>query len=342
MNMSHGKSDALQPLLLIFVLSFSIILINIPQAYGHAAVAADHGSVKIINQLSFRGLDGKINLIGEVQNPRSVPVEVELGLNVLAKDHISSLFLTAIKEATYGRIIYPSAVSPFKFTVGSDKSVIGDPYIVNIKEVSLPRYDNIVFLNYSNVPRPADGAFIGTVKNTGPFDLHNVTVYASVHGINGTQIDSVKSNAFPLLKPGEELPFIARPDGALRSKILYFSCAAFDINPKMNTLDTGKGHFISYDLQGAVAISDLRYDTKTDSMVFDVRHYDQHGGPLNLKVIKVSQNHPVSVIMDGQLDKKASIRVDGKMVHIDIFVPSLSPSTSSPSSSYHNVQIKGI
>ena len=60
-----------------------------------------------------------------------MPVEVNLG----ARD---SGLVTTIKEPTYGRVIYPSSVSPFKFAVEPSWSLSGSPFILNSKEVLTP------------------------------------------------------------------------------------------------------------------------------------------------------------------------------------------------------------
>jgi hypothetical protein len=61
---------------------------------------------------------------------RQMPVEGNLGLNIVAR---SSGLFTTIKEPTYGRIIYPSSVSPFNFAVEPSSSVSGSPFIFNSK-----------------------------------------------------------------------------------------------------------------------------------------------------------------------------------------------------------------
>lgn len=71
-------------------------------------------------------------------------------------------------------------------------------------------------LNYSNVAVGDNKALVGTVKNVGLVDIHDVSVYASVDSKNRTQIDSVKSNLIPILKSGQELSFNAIPDPNVR------------------------------------------------------------------------------------------------------------------------------
>ena len=97
-------------------------------------------------------------------------------------------------------------------------------FISSIKQVPVPYY-NVIRLDYSNMPAAASSskAMVGTAKNIGPFDLHDVSVYASAHDRNGIQVDSVKSNVMHLIKPGQEARFIALPDSTTAPHIFYYS-----------------------------------------------------------------------------------------------------------------------
>ena len=292
--------------------------------------AYSESPIKVIAQPPFTGSDGKLNAVGIVKNSGNMPVEVNLGLNIVARD---SGLVTTIKEPTYGRVIYPSNVSPFKFAVEPSWSLSGGPFILNSKEVLTPYY-KVLSLSYSNMPVGNDKALIGKAKNVSPVDLHNVTILASVHKTNGTQIDSVKSQLFPVIRTGQTVAFAALPDPAIKSNIAYFSCADIDVgnNTALNTLGIGNGQFIAYQMSGVVQISDFKYDNTTDSLVFGIKHYNPAGGPFSLKIPEMSKNQPVSVILDGKLYTEASVKMDGKTVHVDFFVP--------PDN--HQVQIKGI
>jgi hypothetical protein len=105
----------------------------------------------------------------------------------------------------------------------------------------------------------------------------------------------------------------------------------------MTVLDIGKGRSILYGINGVVRISDFRYNATTDSIVFDVKHYNPDGGPMSLKIVNNFGNPAVFVMMDGKLYNNSSNGVsvkakDAKTVHIDLFVPS----------GDHSLQIKGI
>jgi hypothetical protein len=118
-----------------------------------------------------------LNVVDIVKNSGNMLVEVNLGLIIVARD---SGLVTTIKEPTYGRVIYPSSVSPFKFAVEPSWSLSGSPFILNSKEVLTP-YHKVLSLSYSNMPVGNEKALIGSAKNVSPVDLHNVTILASVH-----------------------------------------------------------------------------------------------------------------------------------------------------------------
>jgi hypothetical protein len=77
----------------------------------------------------------------------------------------------------------------------------------------------------------------------------------------------------------------------------------------------------SYDLEGAAKISDLRYDNTTSSIMFAITHYNPAGGSMTLKVPQYSKSQAISIMMDGKLDKQATVQMNGKTISIDFFVP---------------------
>jgi hypothetical protein len=324
---------------LFVVLTLSLLLFLSSIAVDATATTTIDNSVKMTKQESFRDSKGHLNIIGVVDNTGNIPVQITVGLNTLdKKDDKSGVTTTTpstMTDQTYGRIIYPLTGAPFKFVIAPNQSVRGAAFISSIKQVPVPYY-NILRLNYSNMPTGSDKALVGTAKNIGPFDLHDVSVYASVHDRNGIQIDSVKSNVISLIKPGEEVAFTAVPDSAISPHVLFFSCAGVSLgNAPMTILDIGKGQSISYDINGVVSISDFKYDNAKDSIIFGVKHYNPEGGPMSLKIVKKSGNPSavVSVMMDGKLYNRASVKTaDPKTVLIDLFIPS----------GNHDVQVKGI
>src|ERR1051325_10480353 len=300
-----------------------------------ATVNSDDNSIKMTKQQSFVDAHGKLNVIGVVDNNGKITISDTVSIETIDK---SSGVTRTLTDPTFGNIIYPFTGAPFKFIIDpNQQSVKGIAFISSIKQIPVPYY-NVIRLDYSNMPaaNSADKALVGTVQNIGPSDLHGVSVYASAHNKNGIQIDSVKSNTINLLKPGQEARFIAVPDFNTAPKIYYYSCAGVSLgNDPMNALDIGNGQSILYDINGVLRISDFKYNTANDSIMFQAKHYNPSGGPMALKIVKNSGGSNVIVMMDGKLynNNGASIKMtDAKTVHVDLFIP--------PGD--HTLQIKGI
>ena len=329
---------------LVTILTLSVVLLQFPSlATAHAVAATDttiNNSIKMTKQQSFVDSSGRLNVIGVVDNSGKIPISVTVSLNTVDKSGSSRTLI----DPTFGNIIYPFTGAPFKFVIEpNQQSVKGTAFISSVKQIPVPYY-NVIRLNYSNIPAAASSskAMVGTAKNIGPFDLHDVSVYASAHDRNGIQIDSVKSNVMHLIKPGQETHFIALPDFTTAPHIYYYSCAGVSLgNDPMTTLDIGKGQSILYDIRGVVRISDFKYNADNDSIIFAAKHYNPDGGPMALKLVKNSGDlAAVSVMMDGKMynsnennNNALSVKIlDPKTVHIDLFVP--------PGD--HSLQIKGI
>jgi hypothetical protein len=292
---------AVPALALIVILSFST-----------SAYSADE-SVKIIAQSSFLDSEGRLNFVGTVRNTGTLPVQVIVGLEVQDQNGIRME-----QQPTYGRIIWPLNDSPFKFVI--DSGTTGHPFIANVKEVEVTHITDAIILNYTSMAAGEEKAFVGTVKNNAPFDIYNVSVFASSRSENATQLDSVRSNLIPVLKASEEQPFIAFTDPAVESRVFYYSCAGLDLDSPITTIDAGGGKFIAYDLNAAAQVSEIRYENDTDSIDFGIRPYSPTGGPVSLMIPQALKDQSVTVALDGKLHE-SSIRDDGKTIYIDFFVP---------------------
>jgi hypothetical protein len=292
--------------LFVYILALTIVLCSLSlKAY------ALNDPVKVIAKSSFVDSMGRLNIVGTLRNTGTMPVQATVGLKI--EDETRK---TIEQQPTFGRIIWPLNDSPFKFIVKSGTA--GEPFIADVKEVETP-HDDMITLNYTSMAVGEERAFVGTVKNNGPFDIHNVSIFASVRSDNATQLDTVRSNIIPVLGPGEKQPFIAIPDAAVKSRVFYYSCAGLDYDSPITTLDAG-GKFIAYDLNAAAQVSDIRYENETDSIAFGIRPYGPTGGPLSFMIPQMSQNQVVAVMLDGK-PHDASIRSNGKTINIDFFVP---------------------
>jgi hypothetical protein len=294
------------------ILSVPALVLVVILSFGTSAYSSDD-LVKIIAQSSFVDSEGKMNIVGTVRNTGSLPVQTMVGLEVQDETGIR-----IERQLTYGRIIWPLNDSPFKFVI--DSGTAGHPFIADVKEVDPTHITDMIILNYTSMAAGEERAFVGTVKNNAPFDIYNVSVFASARSKNATQLDSVRSDVIPVLKASEEQPFIAITDAAVKSRVYYYSCAGLDLDAPITTIDAGGGRFIAYDLNAAAQVSKIRYENETDSIAFGVRPYSPTGGPISLMIPQASQEQSVTVMLDGKLHE-SSIRDDGKTIYIDFFVP---------------------
>ena len=284
-------------------------------------------------QGSFIDSHGMLNIVGVVDNVGTTPAQVRVGLNVTQKDapepgiKSSDHAMSTLVQTLYGKIIYPLGGAPFKFVVDPHHyDLHGIAFLASQSWKPIPNYDSMLRLNYSNMASRPDGLLTGTAKNIGQLDLHDISIYASAHDNTGKQIDSVRSKPVSIIRPGEEVKFTAPPDPAIKSKVLFYSCAGVDLNEPINTLSVGDGKFIAYDLQAIAKVSDFRYDNSTDSIKFGIEHYNPTGGPLAFRLAQLSDHHTVFVTMDGKpypsvYDSKATLTRDGKTIRLNLFIP---------------------
>jgi hypothetical protein len=330
-GMNTSKETVALALVFLFIAAASFTL-NPITLEVYAEENSSNSTVAVKEWGSYVDSLGRLNIVGVVYNEGNKPVSVKVGINVMnnmGNSHASSNMI--LTNDTYSRIIYPSTIVPFKFVLESGQQPNGKSFIESLTEVDATYYD-VLHLNYTNMAIGTDKALFGNVKNVAPFAVHNVSVYASVHNNNGSQIDSVKSNVIPTINSGEEVEFMVMPDSSVKPDVYYYSCAGVELEPPISTINTGDGGFIAYDLRGLVKISKLAYENSNDSIVFSVDHYNPAGGNITLKIPQMVDNHKVNVLIDGKPYEKAKINMDGKTMNIDIVIPP----------EEHSIQIKGV
>jgi hypothetical protein len=280
--------------LITFLLTLYISQLSFAQIYG-ADIGVSSGS-------PFDDSNGILNIVGVVTNYGTTSEQVTVGLDVHNKIDGSN---TTLNDPTFSKIVFPGKESPFKFKISRDYDVLGKPYILETQMLNEPFYNVIV---------------------------QNITVYASVHDKNGSQIDSIKSNIIPILKPGEIKSFSARPDNAVVKYANYFSCAGIALNAPINTLDLGDGRFLTYGLESLAKISNFTYDKASDSISFIADHYNPLGGIVTFEIPQLDNTPNLKIYLDNIGQKDEQITKDGKTIFAKIFIPPKE----------HSVRITGI
>ena len=303
--LTHSKYTI--PSLIIFFLLFMLVPTEL---YGEFPIS-------IVDQKIFQDLNGDWNLVGVAENKEHTPLKVEVGVNVTKPNNVSSV----LTSNTFTNVIYPYTAAPFKFTIKSNEIFNGLAYPIETKKIAKPFFMELR-QNYSNFATGDEKALVGTIKNKGNNIIKNVAVYASVHSINGTQIDSIKSNVFPIIFPGEEISYKITPDDAIKDDVYFYSCAGLDINaPHMSTLMIENGEHIYFHLESASAISNFRYEPSSDSIIFEIKTYYPNGGPTIFQIPQISLNQKIDIFLDGKQYEDKTVTMDGKTINMNIFIP---------------------
>lgn len=302
------------------IISFFLIILVPSESYGEFPIS-------IVDQKIFQDLDGGWNLVGVVQNNEGTPLEVKVGVNITKPNNVSSI----LTSNTFTNVIYPYTAAPFKFTISSNELFNGLAYPIEIKKIAKPFFMELR-QNYSNFATDDEKALVGTIKNKGSNIIKNVAVYASVHSINNTQIDSVKSTVIPVIYPDEEVSYKIIPDDAIKEDVYFYSCAGLDINAPISTLSIGNGEYVAFNLESASAISNFRYENSSDSIIFEIKPYNPVGGPTIFQIPQISSNQKIDIFLDGKQYENKIVTMDGKTINMNIFIPK----------DKHEVKISGI
>jgi hypothetical protein len=312
--------------------------------YGFDSVLGFSENVILKDHASFYDKNGKLNIVGVVDNNGDFPAEATVGVKVAGtNDSVSAIsaerannsgksFFSRVTSHAYASVIYPGTGAPFKIVLSPESiESVSAPFIYSVNRKEKTNFD-VLELNYSNMAVGSERALIGTVKNSAPFPVYNATVFASVHDSNQAQIDSATTEVIPMLGPGQEVQFKLLPDQSLRSNAVYYSCAGVDLDAPISTLATSDGGFIPFDLQAIAKIIDLGYDDLSKSIVFGVDHYNPEGGFITLKLPQIYDDQRLTVIMDGSSSDDVKMIRDGKTIKMDIFIPP----------NEHQIQVKGV
>lgn len=290
---------------------------------------------------SFIDSNGRTNIIGVIDNNGDFPIVPTVAVNVTENNEESTVGLSNSSDApvvktitspTFARAIYPGEGAPFKIILEPDSvNTVSPPFVYSVDQIDKTDYD-VLLLNYTNMALGSERALVGTVENMAPFPVYNVSVYASVHDSNQSQLDSAISDNLAVIEPGEKIQFTLTPDPSARSQTVYYSCAGFNLDAPITTLPTSDGGFIPFDLQAVAKLIALKYDDESESVVFGIDHYNPEGGMITLKLPQFYDDQKLSVVMDGLPDDDVEMTSDGKTIKMDIFIPP----------DEHQVQIQGV
>jgi hypothetical protein len=288
----------------------TIILFSFfPNSYAEPAIS-------ILEQKISKDSNGSWNLIGSLRNQAETPLELSFEIN---SSKLSKSQSNIFKSINFANIVYPNSVVPFKFLATDKESFEDFVNMIKVKKVNKPFFADLSH-EYSNLAEGNEKVLSGKIKNTGSTIFKDIVIYASVHAKNTTQLDSVKSDVIPILRPGEEKSYKITPHPLIKSDVYYYSCAGLDINSPITTLDTGDG-FLAFNLESASLVSNFGYDSSSDSIIFTIKPYNPNGGDVLFKIPQSKMDHKINVMLDGKIHSKAGIDMNGKTITMKIPIP---------------------
>lgn len=311
--------------IIIFSISFSSLFTN---AQMHTMIQNNnHKNFYIPNYFTFHDLDKNIIIVGSIAAPHNLtltsPVEVTLGLNVYNK---FSKKYDIIKEQPFKNVIYNVDVPiPFKFVINSSKYYLNSnsvPYIYRINKAGEQSTEiNTFTLKYNEALLGPSKELYGTVTNTAPNTIKNLTLYAVVHGKNGTQIDSVKTT-IPFIKSQQTVNFSFVPNRSIKDLVSTYSCVGGNTLQDINayqTINLNSNKTLGYKFSGFMEINSINYDNKTDQFRLKVDNIYPMSAALSLQLTPVQKN-PLSIKIDSQ-EYNSKIVNNKETSKIELFVP---------------------
>ena len=286
----------------------------------------NHNNIYIYNFSTYRDLNKNIIIIGSIAGSNKLtlnyPIEVTVALN--AYNNYLNNYET-IKDTPFKKVIYDvNEPVPFKFILNSSKYQLKSdfsPYIYSIRKADIQSTKiNTFSLNYNEANLGPNKELFGTVTNTGPSTIRNLTLYAIVHAKNGTQIDSVKT-IIPVINSNETKGFSFIPNKVIKDLVFTYSCVGGelqDINAyQIIKLDSNKT--LGYKFSGLMEINSIIYSNKTNSLKLEVNNIYPVSAALSLQLTPI-QSSPLKILIDNHTVDSQIIN-DKEKTKLDMFIP---------------------
>jgi hypothetical protein len=310
--------------ILSFLIGFNSIFVN--AWTGTTFQNNDHKNIYIQNYSIYHDSDKNIIIVGSIATPHNLtltsPVEVTLGLQAYNK---FSKKYDLILEHPFKNVIYNvDEPLPFKFIINTSEFNMNSnsvPYIYSIKNADKQSTEiNTFSLKYNEALLGPSKELYGNVTNTSPNTIKNLTLYAIVHGKNGTQIDSVKT-VVPFIKSRQTVNFSLVPDRIIKDFVSTYSCVGGNLQniDSYQTINLNSNTTLGYKFSGLMEIDSINYDNKTDQFKLTVNNVYPLSAALSLQLTPLQKN-PLSIKIDGQ-NHNSKVVNNKETSKIDLLIP---------------------
>ena len=325
---------------MVFLIIFLLINININSSTAqenNKLQNKKYNNIDIYNFFSYKDLNKDIVIVGSIAGSNnltlSYPVEATVALDVYNKDTNN---YETIKEQPFKKVIYDiNEPIPFKFIINASKYQLKSnysPYIYNIRKADIQSTKiNTFSLKYNEAILGPNKELFGSVRNTGPSTIRNLTLYAIVHTKNGTQIDSVKTT-ISTIKPNETKNFIFTPNIAIKDLVFTYSCVGGELQDvnAYQTIKLNSNKTLGYRFSGLMEINSIIYNNKTNSLRLEVNNIYPIAAALSIQLTP-TQTTPLNILLDNQLFNSQTIK-DSEKTKLYMYIPQ----------GKHEIYIQGI
>ncbi len=311
---------------LVIILNFSSSDIAYSKPISNFSINEGNATfVKIYS--SYVDSSKNVVVVGHVirQSDQIYPQNVIVGMNV---HNVITNTGEVLTEKPFSPILYRNNDPfPFKFVINSTKySLLEDsiPFIYKNENVtgSFTKI-NTFELDYPVIPQGPSKELYGNITNTGPLQISNLTLFAIANDNKSSQVDSVKT-LIPILKPFETIGFTFAPNPAIKDRVHYYTCVAGDAEDMMvgkyKMFEVSNSKALGYKHSGMMVLDALNYNKSSHQLNMKLNNVYPISGSLSLQLMP-NQINPISVYLDGNLFKSATVKQLENMMQVDMSIP---------------------
>lgn len=241
--------------------------------------------------LGYFDSNGIYTIVGAVKNTESYPVAPVLHLTIL--ENQKEMLITQNLPT-----VFQNKDIPFKIKIPEitdhDTTIAKFDVTFEKKPDIAPSSVEVVYDR--SLTKHADGHLSGKIHNTGNVTIHDIKVYATVHGQNNSFIDVAKNlEKIEKIGPGETMDFTMYPDPSLADSVHYYSCFALgdETIVPLTTIRNGEKFNFRYDSTASFVVQGFD-ESGTKLSILGINSF-KFPAYVNFEIPKTSDNEKFEV-----------------------------------------------
>ncbi len=170
--------------------------------------------------ISYMDRNGIFTVVGVIKNSEEFPIIPTITINVQDGEQLFSKSFEYVP-------IQPSKELPFKIKfpeIKNNSPILLEPTISFTPTIKEPLQIEVLYDD--SLIKHDDGHLTGRIINNGNFTVHNIKIFAIIHGYDEILDMAQNIEMIEKLEPGEIRNFSMYPDPSVTSQISYYSCFA--------------------------------------------------------------------------------------------------------------------